>query len=571
MPAATPAETDRSLSELRDGATRWIALPPGAKAALFERVRDATYAQAERWANAAADAKGVAGTPLAGEELISGPWAVLYALNRYVRTLRDIERFGTPQFPCKRVRMRANRHVVVDVFPTTPYDGLLFNGIRAEVWMQPDVAPATLAQTMAVWYKRRDPQPRVAVVLAAGNISAIPPLDVFYKLIADGAVCILKMNPVSEYLGPIFEDALRPLVDEGFLRLAYGGADVGKFLCAHPLVDEVHVTGSATTHDRIVFGDGPDAAERKRRNDPVLHKPVTSELGNVSPTIVVPGKWTDADFKFQAEHIATQKMHNGGFNCVASQVLILPKSWDGTNKLLAQIGNVMDAIADRPAYYPGAAERCEALTDGHENISRFGKRGEEFTHRTIVNIEAHSFATAFETEAFSSVLAVTTLPGETGEFLKTATAFANERLWGTLGANIIVHPKTMHDFAGELDAAIAGLRFGCLGVNAWTGVAFLLTETPWGAYPGHTPDDVRSGIGVVHNSYLFDRTEKSVIYAPFAEFPRSVGRYGSTLLPKPPWFITNNAAHRTAKALLDFEMHKTPLNAMRVAMLALRG
>lgn len=568
---ATPVEIERSLQELHEGARRWIQLPPGSKAALFERVRDATYAQAARWADAAAEAKGVSGTPLAGEEWLSGPWTVLYALNRYIRTLRDIERFGTPQIRRNRIRTRDDGQVVVDVFPNGPYDALLFSGIHAEVWMQPGVTPETLSETMAVWYKRRQPEPRIALVLGAGNVAAIPPLDVFYKMIADGAVCILKMNPVNDYLGPVFEDALKPLVDEGFLRFAYGGPEVGKLLCAHDLVEEIHITGSDKTHDRIVFGEGPDAQERKRRNDPLLHKPITSELGNVSPTIVVPGEWSAADFRFQAEQIATQKMHNGGFNCIASQVLILPQSWDGTPKLLAQIEAVMREIADRPAYYPGAASRCQTLSDAQADVLRFGKDGDGFTPRTIVNVDASSSAQAFEIEAFSSLLAVTTLPGDTREFLESAVAFANDRLWGTLGGNIVIHPKTMRVFAEELDQAIAQMRFGSVGVNAWTGVGFSLAETTWGAYPGHTLNDVRSGMGVVHNAYLFDRAQKSVVYAPFAEFPRSLLGYGATLFPKPPWFVTNATADRTGKALVDFEMHKTPVSATKVAMLAMRG
>ena len=311
--------------------------------------------------------------------------------------------------------------------------------------------------------------------------------------------------------------------------------------------------------------------ERKRRNDPILHKPITSELGNVSPTIVVPGDWSDADFRFQAEQIATQKMHNGGFNCIASQVLILPESWKGTQKLIAEIERVMHDIGDRPAYYPGAVARCEMLADGVTDVSRFGKAGEGFAHRTMIRVDASSSATAFDTEAFSSILTITTLPGDTATFLASAVAFANDKLWGTLGGNIVIHPKTMREHATELDAAIAAMRFGCVGVNAWTGVGFLLTETTWGAFPGHTLNDVRSGIGVVHNCFLFDKAQKSVVYAPFAEFPRSVMGYGAMMLPKPPWFITNKTADKTGKALVDFEMHQTPLNAGKVAMLAMRG
>ncbi len=323
---ATPSEIEQSLIELREGAKRWIALRTAAKADLLEQVRDTVYAQAARWAHAGAQAKGIAGTPLAGEEWISGPWALLYALNRYIRTLRDLAHDGTPQIAPSRIRERADGQLTVDVFPNSFYDRVLLSGVRAQVWMQPGVTRDTFASTTAVWYKQSAPQPRVALVLGAGNIAAIAPLDVLYKLIADGAVCILKMNPVNQYLGPILEDALKPLVDGGFLRFAYGGAEVGKLLTEHPLVDEIHITGSDRTFNAIV-------------RDQHVTKPITAELGNVSPTIVVPGPWSDADFRFQAEQIVTQKLHNGGFNCIAAQVVVLPQDWDGTPKLIARNRN----------------------------------------------------------------------------------------------------------------------------------------------------------------------------------------------------------------------------------------
>jgi aldehyde dehydrogenase (NAD(P)+) len=568
---ATPNEIDRHLEELRLGAQRWIALSPSAKADLLEAVRASTYAQAARWAAAAVEAKGLAGTPLAGEEWISGPWALIYAINRYVVTMRQIARSGGPEIPANRVRTRPDGQVVVDVFPDGVFDQLLLSGVRGEVWMQPGVTPENLGDTMGVWYRTPDPQPRVALVLGAGNIAAIAPLDVLYKLLADGAVCILKMNPVNEYLGPILEDALKPLVDGGFLRFAYGGAETGKLLCAHPMVDEIHITGSDKTHDRIVFGDGPDAEDRKRRDDPVLDKLITSELGNVSPTIVVPGPWSDADFRFQAEQIVTQKMHNGGFNCIAAQVLILPSDWDGTQKLIDAVNEVFSEVLDRPAYYPGAADRCERLSSVPGTAVRYGRTGDGFTARTIVTVDAQSGSPNFEIEAFSSLLTITRLPGDTATFLRDAVSFANDKLWGTLGGNVIAHPQTMKQYETELDAAVAALRYGCVAVNAWTGVGFLLTETTWGAFPGHRRNDVRSGIGVVHNSHLFDKAQKSVIYGPFAPFPRSMFGYGATMLPKPPWFVTNKMAAQVGEALVDFEVNPNMLAATKVALLAMQG
>jgi aldehyde dehydrogenase (NAD(P)+) len=566
------AEIDDGLVRLREAAIVWATLPVSRKIALLLACKNGVYNVARVWTTAAARAKGIEGTPLAGEESIGGPWAVLRALNAYVRTLQEIERFGAPSIEEKHARVRRGGQVVVDVFPGDLSDGILLNGVRAEVWMQSGVTPRTLRQTMGEWYQRPAHEPRVALVLGAGNIASIAPLDVLYKMIADGAVCALKLNPVNEYLGEIFNQAFAPLRDEHLLEIFYGGVDAGTYLCRHPLVDEIHVTGSDRTYDAIVFGDGPDAVERKRRNDPLLAKPITSELGNVSPTIVVPGEWSDADLRFQAENVVTQKLHNDGFNCVASQVLILPSGWGHTRAFIENVEQLMRSARDRPAYYPGAAARCDALCASHHDVERFGRNDAGFVPRTIVRVDPSDADEAtFRSEAFASLLAVTTIPGEPETYLRDAVDFANDRLRGTLGANLIAHPRTMRRHADAFDRALEGLRYGCIGVNAWTGVGFLLCETPWGAYPGHTRDEIGSGTGVVHNSHLFSRSQKSVVYAPFAPFPRSLFGYGATLLPKPPWFVTNRNQARIGEALCDFEMAKSPAVLAKVAFLAMIG
>ncbi len=560
---AQAARSDADVTTLRDNAGRWARRSPAAKARLLADVTRCTHAQARTWATIAARAKGIAQTPLEGEEWISGPWALLYALNRYRETLQRIARTGAPQIPPGRVRTRRDGRTVVDVFPETAYDRVLLSGASAEVWMQDGVTPANLASTLGLFYRETDPPGRVALVLGAGNIAAIAPLDVLYKLIADGAVCILKLNPVNEYLAPILNAALAPLVSEGFVRIVTGGADLGEQLVRHPGIDEIHITGSRHTHDAIVFGTGPDAAERKRRNDPIVQKPVTSELGNVSPTIVVGGDWSDADIRFQAEHIATQKLHNAGFNCVASQVLILPAQWDGTPKLLAAIGELLRRMPSRPQYYPGSdARRATVLAN----------RDAAHGAATLLRVDSEDASEpAFSEEAFCDLLAVTQIAGDTPSYLSQAVSFANDRLQGSLGANLIVHPETERKHRAAVDTAVSELRYGCVAINIWTGGGFLLTQTPWGAYPGHTLHDVGSGIGVVHNSHLFSRSLKSVVRGPFAPFPRSVAGYGATLLPRPPWFITNRMAARIGEALCDYEFRPSWPRLARVAALAMRG
>jgi aldehyde dehydrogenase (NAD(P)+) len=422
---------------------------------------------------------------------------------------------------------------------------VLLSGISAEVWMQPGLTPEQIQQSAAAFYRIANPPGCVALVLGAGNISSIAPLDVLYKMVADGCVCIVKMNPVNAYLGPIFERMFAPFCDGGFLRFAYGGSEIGAYLCTHEVIETIHITGSESTHNAIANATGAG-------------KPITSELGNVSPTIVLPGPWNANDVAFQAQNIATQKAHNAGFNCIASQVVVVPKGWQQTARLREAVENVFANMEQRPEYYPGATQRRESLT------------GPGSALRGIIDVDpANIEHPAFAGEAFCGVLAWVELPGNFETYLRGAVRFANERLHGTLGGNLIAHPATLRESAPAVDEALSALRYGCIGVNAWTGVGYFINETPWGAYPGHTHADIQSGIGVVHNSYLLQGTEKSVVRAPFAPFPRSFTTGEFTLLPKPPWFVTNRSQDRIGRALCDFEAARSPVRAATVAALAL--
>lgn len=527
-------QIERDLRVLHERRHGWARLPVGTKIEYLLAVRAGVASCAREWAAAAAAAKGIApDSALVGEEWISGPWAVLYALNRYVRSLRDVARYGSPRLPRGSVRARADGQLVVGVYPSTPYDALLLPGVRAEVWMQRDVGAGDLASSMATFYREPEPSGRVALVLGAGNISSIPVLDILYKFVAEGSVCILKMNPINAFLGPLFERVFEPFVRAGYLRFAYGDATVGKFLCSHDLVDEIHITGSTSTHDAIVA----------ELNDT---KPISSELGNVSPTIVIPGNWSASDFRFQAEHIATQKLHNAGYNCVASQVLLLSKAWDGTPKLLAALADALRASAARPAYYPGSQRRRADALALHPGVG------------PVVRVERLDDP-LLTSEAFCDVLGCVEIDGDPAAFLRDAVAFSNQRLPGTLGVNLIVHPRTRRHMIAQIDRAIAELRYGCIAVNTWAGVGYFIAETPWGAYPGNTLDAAGSGIGFVHNSYLFARAQKSVVSAPFRPFP------------KPSFFITNRMQATIGERLCAFEAHPSPGRFISVAAAALAG
>ena len=139
---------------------------------------------------------------------------------------------------------------------------------------------------------------------------------------------MLKMHPVNEYLGPLFERAFESLICDGYLAVVYGGKDVGEYLCSHVAVAAIHLTGSDRTHDAIVWGANPDEqAARKATGSPRTTKQVTSELGCATPILVVPGDWSANDLEFQARQVAGTIAHNASFNCNAGQVLVLADGW----------------------------------------------------------------------------------------------------------------------------------------------------------------------------------------------------------------------------------------------------
>ena len=565
MPPPTSREKlDLTLAELAVHKGEWATLATSERCALIVRLRADVGRVAEHWVAAAVRAKGITpGTPTEAEEWLGGPYLVLRDLRFLQRALSEIARRGRPNLP-GRVTTLPSGQVAVRVFPADAYDRVFFRGFSGDVWMEPGVTAEALPQTQALAYREPAPGGKVALVLGAGNVASIAPMDALSKLFVEKQVVILKMNPVNAYLGPIIEEGFRALVAAGFFRVVYGGASEGAYLCQHAAVDEIHITGSDRTHDAIVFGPGEEGARRKAERRPRLAKRITSELGNVSPVIVVPGPWSAGDFAFHAANIAGQLVNNAGFNCNAARVIVQHAGWDGREKLLAAIRDLLGRIPPRVAYYPGAGERCRSYLAAHPAADRFGSPREgELPWVLAAGLDpGASDDICFTQEAFCSVMAETALDAaDPVEFLDRAVAFANDTLWGTLNASIIVNPASLRDarVADAVERAIAGLRFGTVSLNQWAAAGFAAVTTPWGGFAGSDIFDVRSGIGGVHNTPMFSRVQKSVIRGPFRVWP------------VPPWFPTCRNAHVMVRRLTEFEGRPSLLKLAGILAAAVRG
>jgi aldehyde dehydrogenase (NAD(P)+) len=563
---ARPA-LDAALEKLRAHADAFARSSLDERIALARKMLAGYHAVAADSVVAGCHAKGIdPESAAAGEEWFGGPMTVIRNLRLVIDTMTRLGR-GEPAIDPKRVHTRPDGRVVVDVFPTGPLDKMLQAGFTGEAWMQPGLKAEDVLAKSASHYRTPDAERKgsVVLVLGAGNVASIPSMDVIYKLFVEGKVCILKMNPVNAHVGPFIERAFKDAVDGGLLAVVYGGADVGGYLVDHPTVDEVHITGSDKTHDVMVWGPpGPERDARKQKNEPRLKKEITSELGNVSPVIVVPGPYSDDELAFQGDSIGAAVTNNASFNCNAAKLLVQPKAWPGRDKLLAALGATLGRTPVRKAYYPGAEARWQELVGAHPEAQKLGETREGALQWALIpGLDPEKpDEKCFHMEPFCGVISETALaPADPVEFLQAAVKFVNERVWGTLAATIIVHPQSLKDprIAAAVEQAIADLRYGAVAVNHWPGLVYGFCSLPWGGHPSSTLADIQSGRGWVHNTYMLEGIEKAVIRGPLV------------VKPTPPWFARNKTAQRIGRRLVELEAAPSWLKLPGLIWNALQG
>lgn len=559
--SSTPrAQIDALVARLAAKKHDWVRIGTAQRADYLERCIVKTRSVGREWVRAACEAKGIdLKSPRAGEEWLGGPMTTMRNLRLLAEAMRQ---GGEPSIP--RTWTRPDGQVVAEVFPQSTIDKLMWNGVTAEVWIEPG-RKATQGQ---IYREKRNAaggagavRGKLSLVLGAGNVASIGPMDALYKLFVEDEVVLVKTNPVNAYLQPFWEEAFRPLLDDGFFAVVRGGADVGEYLCNHPEIETIHITGSDRTHDAIVWGAGPGQAERKKLGQRKLDKPITSELGAVTPCIIVPGDWSESDLQFQARHVAGMVANNGSFNCNACKVLVTSKGWPQRERFLELVHEALRRTPPRKAYYPGAQERYQGFLDHYPEAMPLGERTKDVVPWTILpDITPEEGEYALSNEAFCGVLAETALDAtDPSAFLEAATRFANDDCWGSLSCMMLIHPDTAKLHGRALDAAIAGLRYGGIGVNVWAGVIYGLVLPTWGAFPGHPLEDIRSGRGVVHNALLLDHPQKSVVRAPFR------------ITPTPAWFPDHKTLNALGEIMTDFEAAPSMLKLPFLLPVALRG
>jgi len=232
---------------------------------------------------------------------------------------------------------------------------------------------------------------------------------------------------VNDYLYEIFDEVFQPLIQLNVFHQIKGGAKEGAHLCQHPLVDDIHITGSDKTHDMIVWGG---TTEKEKSGSPKLQKEITSELGCVTPWIIVGADdWSDSDLDYHASCICGAVFQNVSFNCNAAKLLVTRKGWKLREKFLKKIRDFLRKLPARYAYYPGAKDRYDGFMKEYPQAEVLGSKASNgyIPWTMIEGIPTNNGEKEYAlcTEPFCPIISECTLDVDEKSFLPEAVKFCN--------------------------------------------------------------------------------------------------------------------------------------------------
>jgi len=544
----TKIDIDRSISSLRVSSKEFATIDNAKLITLFEECIQNIKSVAYYWATVAAENKGVTNTIAEGEEWLGGPFASVFGIQYYIDSLKDLHK------PLDE-KLYNKENNTYKVFPNNNLEKIFFPFISAEVKFNKNISFKEIEKFRG-FAMRYSHKPSTTLVLGAGNVSSIPLLDTIFHLVTKRSVVYLKLNPVNEYLLPVYEKIFENFIALGYIVVSKGSTEESKYMVNHKGIDHIHLTGSDETYENIVYGKKLSDNEKNLKTLSKINKTsFSSELGNVTPIIIHPGNWSTSELKHQARKIVTAKLNNGGFNCISAQIVVLPEGWKHTDKLMKYIKQYMKNIDDRYSYYPNSLEKLNNL-EKDKNYERLNDLSCATPHLSR-EIKAYS---KFETsEIWGTSIYFKQIPYNNEEdYAREVIDYCNNNLWGNLGATVIFKKYNNKKQKPITNLYIEELKYGTVAINEWSAIGFIIPTLPWGGFSGNKDNDIQSGQDFVHNSLFFESAQNGIVYSKF--------RMSNII--DPLWFVTNKKGKKVFKNLTYFQIDKTLSNFIKLGISA---
>ena len=539
-------DVDRSISTLRLNSQEFANLTNEELSAMFltsiENIKTIAYF----WATIGADNKGIKGSTAEGEEWLGGPFASTIALQYYIDYLKNDIKF---------IDEKSISENKINVFPNKNIEKLLFPYVTADIHFNKNMSIEDILNARG-FGNRLGFKKGITLILGAGNVSSIPLLDTIYDMVVNRHCILLKLNPVNEYLKPVFEKVFENFISRGYMIVTTGDTEISTYMTNHLGITNMHLTGSDKTYEKIVYGSVlPEKDKGKKSLTKRNKKPFTTELGNVTPFIIHPGNWSSGEIKYQARKIVTAKLNNNGFNCIAAQVIVLPKEWKHSEKLVEAIKKQLSNEKDRLAYYPDSLNNLNNLLS-EKNVQQVNDESCATPHLTKdLDLNDH-----YENnEVWSSALFFKYIDYENEqEYVSNSIDYVNNVVWGNLGVAVLIKKHNSRKNKELLNSYVQNLNYGTVAINEWPALGFIIPTLPWGGYPGNKDSDIQSGQGYVHNALFFESPLKGVLYSKF-KLP----------LIDPVWFTSNKKGRKVFKNLTYYQIENSKINLIKLLFSAL--
>lgn len=137
---------DAALKQLRANQERWAALSITERIIILDEIKQGFLTLADEWVTISLEAKGFPTGGLAEAEEWLFMASILRAIRLYKQSLQEIERNGRPRL-AGRLRQNPDGPVIAPVFPRNGWERLIYQGMEAEVWLEPGVT-AVAQQTL---------------------------------------------------------------------------------------------------------------------------------------------------------------------------------------------------------------------------------------------------------------------------------------------------------------------------------------------------------------------------------------------------------------------------------------
>jgi hypothetical protein len=278
----------------------------------------------------------------------------------------------------------------------------------------------------------------------------------------------------------------------------------------------VHLTGGDGAYDALVWG-GP-RRDRPAGARPVLAKPITCELGNVTPWIVVPGRYTRQQLECQADMVAASIVNNTSFNCIATKLVITCRSWDQRQAFLDHVQRRLAEQPPRRAWYPGSTALWETLAERQAPA--------DGTLPTVfrTGLDPDRDARWMQREWFVPCVGEVAIEADSIDAFCSLAVEHTRRIPGSLAANVTLPAAVDPATRRRQEMLLDHLAYGVVTVNCWSALAYAMASIPWGGFPGGTLEEPGSGLGMVHDPLLLPLVHNSILRGPLVVWP------------KPPWF-----------------------------------